>query len=108
MSGWEIQFLRTRLINVKFIDKIMLTEENSNRQWLRSGRETGRWPWWVEYPLVITTTAATLLLHKALGLGEPAPIVFLFPIIICAYIGGLWPGLVSTGLSALTASFGGF
>lgn len=87
----------------------MLTEENSHRQLLavfqRHRRETGRWPWWVEYPLVITTTAATVLLHKALGLGEPAPIVFLFPIIICAYIGGLRPGLISTGLAAVTANF---
>jgi PAS domain S-box-containing protein len=61
--------------------------------------------WWLSYVIAVVTTAAAFAIHLALGLQEPAPIVFLIPIILSAYVGGLVPGLVSTIMSALMSSY---
>ncbi len=37
--------------------------------------------------------------------GEPLHIVFIFPIVICAYLGGLGPGLLATALSAAASDY---
>jgi hypothetical protein len=42
--------------------------------------------------------------HILLG-NQPAPIIFLIPVIISAYVGGLGPGLVSTALGVLFAEY---
>jgi PAS domain S-box-containing protein len=56
--------------------------------------------------LGIIGTFAGGMLYFVLGLprsGQPAPIVFLVPIIFAAYLGGLWPGLITSALGAATA-----
>ena len=57
------------------------------------------------YGLAVLATALTLLIRWALMpvLGERALYsTFLPAIAICAYFGGVWPGLLATGLSALS------
>ena len=66
-----------------------------------------RRPLWAHYILAACLTAATLLVYLASlsysFKNQPAPIVFLIPIVLSAYFGGLGPGLYAT-LSALVAA----
>ena len=60
----------------------------------------------LHYALAVALTLVTLLGYLALSSffgNQPAPIVFLIPVILSAYLGGLGPGLVSTFLGVLAA-----
>jgi PAS domain S-box-containing protein len=59
------------------------------------------------YGLAVVTTMATLLTITAgFGIGPDTPvIVFVIPVMLTAYVGGLIPGLFSTALSALSAIY---
>ncbi len=73
-----------------------------------SGISPGRHSQWLNYSIAFATTVATLLLRNALvaGFGErPLMIVFMFPIILSALIGGAGPGLFATALSAALVSY---
>jgi hypothetical protein len=59
---------------------------------------------WLAYAVALGSVTATLLLRQALGLafGErPLLILFVFPIILSAHLGGLLPGLLATALAGL-------
>lgn len=63
-----------------------------------------RLPQWLVYLLTLTTSVAASLLRLALGIlpGEQSGMmVFLLPIILSAYLGGLGPGLLATALAAI-------
>jgi len=67
-----------------------------------------RGPPWRAYGLAVVATAVTLLVRLALTswIGErPVLILFVIPIILSAYAGGLGPGLLSTALSALATGY---
>jgi PAS domain S-box-containing protein len=67
-----------------------------------------RQPLWLAYSLPFITTAVTLLVVEAAARGEPVNtpvIVFVLPILLSAYAGGLVPGLLSTLLSALATVY---
>ncbi len=67
-----------------------------------------RLPGWVPYALAVVLTTATLLLRTALGVAygdRPLLILFVFPIIVSAHLGGLWPGLLSTTLAAASVAY---
>ncbi|HMD96803.1 MAG TPA: PAS domain S-box protein [Terriglobia bacterium] len=76
----------------------------------RPGRSAfgGGRPLWLAYGVGVVTTAAVLLVIEALGpeasTNTPV-IVFLIPIIFSAYLGGLFPGLVSTALAVLVTVY---
>jgi len=54
----------------------------------------------------MTAAALLLLLISAQAFGnQPAPIIFLIPVVISAYLGGLGPGLVATVLGVLCAEY---
>ena len=58
--------------------------------------------------LAVAITTAVLLLRLALTpwVGDrPLLIIFVIPIVITAYVGGLWPGLVATALVGLTTNY---
>src|SRR5438128_2168321 len=58
----------------------------------------------VAYVLAVVTPAAAVLARSALSLwtgDRPFQILFIIPIIISAYAGGLVPGLLATALGAL-------
>ena len=60
--------------------------------------------WWISYPAVVAATALTHAAYISLpfsNVAQPAPIVFLIPVILCAYFGGLGAGLFSTVLAGL-------
>ncbi len=60
------------------------------------------------YAIAVVATAVTLVSYYALGVaieGRLSAILFVLPIIISAYLGGLGPGLVSTLLSAAFLDF---
>src|SRR5262245_38781815 len=60
------------------------------------------------YGLAVLGPALTLLARWPLMpvLGERALYSTFFPaVVISAYVGGLWPGLLATGLSALAVAF---
>ncbi len=62
----------------------------------------------LHYVLAVTMTVGTLLLYLALSGyfgSQPAPIVFLLPIAVSAYLGGLGPGLLATGLGLLASDY---
>ena len=70
--------------------------------------ENNSGPRWRLYVFVVVLTGVTLVLR--LGLrpwdeGQPLLILFLFPIAISAYLGGLLPGLLATGLMAVAADY---
>jgi PAS domain S-box-containing protein len=60
------------------------------------------------YGLAIALTLATLLVRLTLDVGwghRPLLILFMLPIIVSAYWGGLGPGVLATGVAALTVDF---
>src|SRR5262245_10089079 len=66
-------------------------------------------PRWHHYAIAVGSCVLALMLRMALDPwlgGQPALIIFIFPIIISAYLGGLGPGLLATAIAgALTAIF---
>ena len=65
-------------------------------------------PRWRLYVIAAVLTGITLLLR--LGMqpwddGQPLLILFLVPIAISAYLGGLGPGLLATGLSGIASNY---
>jgi PAS domain S-box-containing protein len=63
------------------------------------------WPHWRAYVLAVAVTAAVLLMRVLAEpwMGHrPFPLVFLLPIILAAYMGGLRPGLFATALSGVS------
>jgi len=65
-------------------------------------------PRWLHYCLTVSMTAAALQLYLITSRAfdnQPAPIIFVIPIAISAYLGGLGPGLVATILSVLSADY---
>jgi PAS domain S-box-containing protein len=60
------------------------------------------------YGVALVTTALTLLVRWMLNpvLGNAVPQMTFFPaVMIAAYVGGFWPGMLATVLSALAANF---
>jgi len=73
-----------------------------------SGRGGGRGRHYPALCFAVAVPLATLLVRKAMGVefGErPLLILFMFPIMLSAYIGGLVPGLISTFLSAALTDY---
>jgi PAS domain S-box-containing protein len=65
-------------------------------------------PRWRFYAIAVMLTAATLLLRIGMQPwdgGNPLLILFLFPVIISAFLGGLGPGLFATALSGAVTDF---
>ena len=63
---------------------------------------------WVAYVLAVGLAVATLWLRLALGEnagGRPMMILFIIPVMLCAYLGGLGPGLLATAAGAVVADF---
>jgi len=58
--------------------------------------------------MAAATTAGTLLVYLAASShigNQGAPILFVFPIVVSAFLGGLGPGLLSTALSVLMVDY---
>ncbi|PKO40765.1 MAG: hypothetical protein CVU31_15985 [Betaproteobacteria bacterium HGW-Betaproteobacteria-4] len=75
-----------------------------------SGVTPGRRPRWLTYAFAIVITLAMLVLRGSLveALGDrPMMILFMFPIILSALLGGLGPGLLATVLGALSVNHQG-
>ena len=82
----------------------MQTENPSFSRWIVPARSSG----WMPYALAVAVTLATLLvrLHMAVSFAErPLLILFVLPIILSAYVGGLGPGLVATATAAVGTDF---
>ena len=63
-----------------------------------------RRPHWLLYVFAVVITAAVLLLHLNMPVDfgmQPMLILFMLPIVLCALLGGLGPGLFATALTAL-------
>jgi PAS domain S-box-containing protein len=63
---------------------------------------------WRLYVFAAVLTVVTLLLRlgmKPWDGGQPLLILFLFPIVISAYLGGMGPGLLATGLTCLLTDY---
>ena len=81
----------------------ILTRESGRRGAWRTRR-----PLWLAYGLPLVTTTAVLLVLEASGpsvSGNAPVILFMFPVMLSAYIGGLLPGLGSTALAVLAANY---
>ena len=76
---------------------------------LRAERTAARRrPLRMAYALAVLLTLATMLLRLVLGFtagDPPLLILFTFPIVISAYLGGLGPGLLATVLAALLSNY---
>src|SRR5262249_4346943 len=62
----------------------------------------------VAYGVAVLGTAACLFVRWPLWpvLGDAVPHMTFFPaVMVAAYLGGFWPGLLATGLSAVAANF---
>ena len=65
-------------------------------------------PPWQAYTLAVVLTASTLLLRFAFGFRaseQPAFVMFVIPILLSAYVGGLGPGLLSTLTAGVLAAY---
>lgn len=63
---------------------------------------------WKTYILALLAPAAILFARLALGFNagdDPALVLFFIPIILCAYLGGLRPGLLATALAAIGSTY---
>lgn len=70
----------------------------------------GRTPGWVSYGVAVSLSLATLGMGIALGAGDdhqPLLILFMFPIILGALLGGLGPGLLATAVCTLGIAYFG-
>ncbi len=72
-------------------------------------RKTGNpGDWAAAYAIAILVTLVTLIIYYAFGVaieGRLSAILFVLPIIISAYLGGIGPGLISTLMSAAYLTF---
>ena len=65
-------------------------------------------PRWRFYAIAVVLTVATLLIRIGMRPwdgGQPLLILFLFPIVVSAYWGGLGPGLLATALAAALGDY---
>jgi PAS domain S-box-containing protein len=65
-------------------------------------------PDWLHYSLAVAMTGAALVIYLVSSPAfdnQPAPIIFLIPVVISAYLGGVGPGLASTLLGVLCADY---
>ncbi|MEW5772581.1 MAG: HAMP domain-containing sensor histidine kinase [Thermodesulfobacteriota bacterium] len=72
------------------------------------GRFLMTWPAWTKALLALGLTLATLLGRLSFGHAPgdpPSLILFVIPIIISAYVGGFWTGLLSTLTAFLTSAY---
>jgi K+-sensing histidine kinase KdpD len=63
---------------------------------------------WMPYVLAVMLTAGILSLHGAIGLASSDPPIldmFLIPVVVSAYLGGLIPGLFATLTATLVTDF---
>jgi hypothetical protein len=68
----------------------------------------GRLPVWLTHAFAVAATLAMLLVRDRLAVefgDRPLLILFMFPIILGALLGGLWPGLVATTVAALGLAY---
>lgn len=66
------------------------------------------WPMWAKLLLALGLTLATLGGRLAFGHlpgDPPSLILFVLPILLSAYVGGFWPGLLATLAAFLTSSY---
>lgn len=71
-------------------------------------RRDSFWTQTFSYMLAVCSVAAMALVHETVlpqAAGQPAPILFLLPILISAYVGGLGPGLLALLLSLLSSDW---
>jgi K+-sensing histidine kinase KdpD len=72
------------------------------------GQSLMAWPLWAKLLLALGLTLATLWARLAFGhaIGDPPSLVlFVLPILLGAYVGGFWPGLLATLAAFLTSSY---
>lgn len=72
------------------------------------GQSLMGWPLWAKLLLALGLTLATLWGRLAFGHvpGDPPSLVlFVLPILLSAYVGGFWPGLLATLAAFLTSSY---
>lgn len=73
---------------------------------LAAGVSSGSRSRWLTYAFAAVVTLAMLLVRDRLGFGNrPLLILFMFPIILSALLGGLGPGLLSTAVAALGTAY---
>lgn len=68
----------------------------------------GESPRWLAYPFAVVATLAMLAVRDSLSVGfgdQPLLILFMFPIVLSAMLGGFWPGMVSTAVAALGLAY---
>ena len=83
----------------------VITGDSKRQGVLRNWYAPDRWPRWLVYVFAIATVAVTVLLRLTIGeifSQRPLLILFVLPILMSAYLGGLGPGLLAT----LAAAFG--
>ncbi len=91
------------------VDKLTSTTPNTDQT--EPARTASIAPWrprCLVYALAVLSTLAVLLLSLKLPSmtgGAPVLMVFLVPVILSAYVGGLGPGLTATCLAALLANY---
>ncbi|MGA2225072.1 MAG: DUF4118 domain-containing protein [Syntrophobacteraceae bacterium] len=65
-------------------------------------------PLWLAYVFAVASTVATLLARMGMGVvfaERPLLILFLLPITLSAYMGGLGPGLTATATAAVVVDY---
>jgi len=74
---------------------------------MAGGDASARWPRWLIYLFAVALTLAMLLLRSAIAVpfgDRPLLILYMFPIILGALLGGLGPGLLATAIAAAGAA----
>jgi signal transduction histidine kinase len=114
-GGYDRLFTRRFYEKIMIIIKDMISQEEipvgspGPEEVVRPRRSAlYRWSPWLVYAGAVVLTVATLIIYIILieeFYERPLLILFMLPIILSAYVGGLGPGLVSTFLAALFAVY---
>ena len=84
------------------------TEPKSAFQALLGGRDSKPWPRWIDYTFAVVLVVVVLFMRDNMPItfgDRPLLIMFMLPIILAALLGGLGPGLVATGVSAVLVAY---
>jgi PAS domain S-box-containing protein len=106
LKGWLFVAV-TSLLLYKLLQRLP-GSSNVNIADLGGSTALVSWPRWQFYVFAVTVTLAILLIRMGTMLSfeeRPLLLIFMFPIILSAVLGGLGPGLTATGIAAASAAY---
>jgi len=106
LKGWLFVAVTTLLL-YKLLQRLP-GSSNVNIEDLGGSAALVSWPRWQFYVFAVTVTWAVLLIRMGIVFPSderPLLLIFMFPIILSAILGGLGPGLTATGIATASTAY---